>query len=565
MSHNDNYIDFESNCQYYNIGEFNFEDKNNFVIFNHNVRSFAKNFDELSVYLNDLNVVIDVLVLTETWFSDFNTCDIDGYNAFHTFRSDRRGGGVSIFVRETLKSRLLSEQSCVTDFLECCSVEISGSSSMGDVIVNGVYRPPNSCEPKFNDRIVEDLLSDSHNKKVIICGDLNIDIISPNVDAQNLMHTLSSFNFLPLITLPTRETDLGATCIDHIWYNGLNSYKSGIYKNHVTDHYTVFASIVLYIPETVKVVNFRDHCKDNIDKFKSEIHTLNELYFNCTNDMSVNDRTMLFNDALFSLYNNCCPVRSKQLSSKRITKPWLSNNLLICIRRKYMLFKRYKNNEVSFNEYNDYKNYVSREVKAAKRNFFKNRFDRCRGDLRRTWNNINYIMNGKRKKDSVSLSDNDGEIHNNPTTVSNMFCKYFSEIAEKIEKDIPQNNIDPLSYVNAHTPNSFYAFKCTSTEVNKLIMSLPNKKCNIDSIPTFILKLVADNLSLVICDLFNRSINEGMFPDCLKTANIVPIYKSSDPLLVQNYRPISLLHYLSKLFEKLMYVRMISLSLNMIY
>ena len=80
--------------------------------------------------------------------------------------------------------------------------------------------------------------------------------------------------------------------------------------------------------------------------------------------------------------------------------------------------------------------------------------------------------------------------------------------------------------------------------------------------PIFIFKKFINVLSSVICDLFNESIVEGSFPDCLKVARVIPVYKADDRCEVSNYRPISTLSVLSKLFERLMYKRLISFLNN---
>ena len=65
-----------------------------------------------------------------------------------------------------------------------------------------------------------------------------------------------------------------------------------------------------------------------------------------------------------------------------------------------------------------------------------------------------------------------------------------------------------------------------------------------------------DILSPVICNLVNQSLNTGIFPDSFKIAQIVPIFKRGDSRTPSNYRPISILPYLSKIFEKIIYFRL---------
>ena len=66
----------------------------------------------------------------------------------------------------------------------------------------------------------------------------------------------------------------------------------------------------------------------------------------------------------------------------------------------------------------------------------------------------------------------------------------------------------------------------------------------------------------VICTpltyICNLSLQEGVFPDELKIANVIPLFKNDDPELFNNYRPVSLLCTVSKLFEKIMYNRLLS-------
>ena len=69
--------------------------------------------------------------------------------------------------------------------------------------------------------------------------------------------------------------------------------------------------------------------------------------------------------------------------------------------------------------------------------------------------------------------------------------------------------------------------------------------------PASILKQCLDTYIDPLTYLINLSINQGIFPDELKIAKVLPIYKSDDKHLIQNYRPISVLPFFSKIFEKI--------------
>ena len=76
------------------------------------------------------------------------------------------------------------------------------------------------------------------------------------------------------------------------------------------------------------------------------------------------------------------------------------------------------------------------------------------------------------------------------------------------------------------------------------------------NISLFICKILAPLISITISMLYNNSLSEGIFPECFKTAKIIQISKSDDSNSTVNYRPISMLPFLSKIFEKLMCVRL---------
>ena len=94
-------------------------------------------------------------------------------------------------------------------------------------------------------------------------------------------------------------------------------------------------------------------------------------------------------------------------------------------------------------------------------------------------------------------------------------------------------------------------------EIEKVIKSLKvNKAIGPNSISPVILRNFKKELSELLCLIVKLSFSEGVFSDSLKRAIVIPVYKNEDPLNCNNYRPISLLSNISKVFEKLMYRRL---------
>ena len=97
----------------------------------------------------------------------------------------------------------------------------------------------------------------------------------------------------------------------------------------------------------------------------------------------------------------------------------------------------------------------------------------------------------------------------------------------------------------------------TCTEIIDIIVNLKNGAPGYDKISASILKFISEDIVHPLVYLCNLSLEQGVFPKELKLANVLPLYKSDDPLMFNNYRPVSLLCVLSKVFESIMYPRLI--------
>ena len=117
-------------------------------------------------------------------------------------------------------------------------------------------------------------------------------------------------------------------------------------------------------------------------------------------------------------------------------------------------------------------------------------------------------------------------------SIANTFNDFFSTIATKLSEKIVPANSSFDSYLKNHNPNSFYAQPVTEDEVSNYINSLETGKSNSpNSIPTNLLKIVSDIVSKPLAKIINESFYQGVFPDLLKIANVVPILKKVPNLM----------------------------------
>ena len=137
--------------------------------------------------------------------------------------------------------------------------------------------------------------------------------------------------------------------------------------------------------------------------------------------------------------------------------------------------------------------------------------------------------------------------------VNNFFCNIGSELASKFKDS---NNNDFKKYLGTPSQQSLFLRRVTEKEIVKEINNLTlNKSPGQDEFTPNFLKISAKRVVPVLCEIFNLSIKTGEYPDLLKVAKVLPIFKKGDPTLCSNYRPISVLSCINKILEKILYKR----------
>ena len=110
--------------------------------------------------------------------------------------------------------------------------------------------------------------------------------------------------------------------------------------------------------------------------------------------------------------------------------------------------------------------------------------------------------------------------------------------------------------------NSIFLPDVTIEEINEIIASLKNGAAGWDEFTPQIIKEIRSLISFPLVHICNLSLQEGIFPEELKIPNVLPLFKAYDPCVFDNYRPVSLLCVLSKVYEKVMYNRYIAFLEN---
>ena len=159
--------------------------------------------------------------------------------------------------------------------------------------------------------------------------------------------------------------------------------------------------------------------------------------------------------------------------------------------------------------------------------------------------------------DSPTIISLKGQTVTDPQTIANTFNSFFCSVAAEVQSEVPFSYKTFSEYLPPPNQESFFISPCTKEEIIEIILGFKQKKlAGPNSIPTKILRLLTDDISEHFSIIFNTSLATGIFPEKLKVAKVIPIHKKDSKLECSNYRPISLLSNIDKIFEKLMHNRL---------
>ena len=162
-------------------------------------------------------------------------------------------------------------------------------------------------------------------------------------------------------------------------------------------------------------------------------------------------------------------------------------------------------------------------------------------------------MNRPTKGINVNILKNESGIISDKKLTAENFNEHFIKLGPDLARDIPSTTLNPCTCVNQST--SKFNFKHISAgQVAAAIRDIPSKKASgLDKIPCNVIKGVAGIISESLSIIFNKSLISGIFPDDIKSARVAPIFKSGERSDANNYRPISVLSVLTKIFEKIVF------------
>jgi hypothetical protein len=430
-----------------------------------------------------------------------------------------------------------------------------------NIIVAVIYRAPNREINSFNEKLNDVLnIIKNENKICYLLGDYNINLFNSDSHAQtsDFLDICFSNNFLPLINKPTRITKYSATLIDNIFTNDVinSSISHGIFLADISDHFPIFAINKKFKQNEKTISKKRILSNNNLQRFHD---ALQQYDFNHILELSdVNTAMNSFHNEFCELYYKCFPLITVKRKYSN-NKPWLTEGLKQSIKRKNILYKRflkYRNSETE-NDYKLYRNKVQHLLRVAERKHYHDIISYNKNNLKKTWSVMKSIINKKQitKRPEFFLYNN--RKITNKSDIANRFNDYFVNIGSSLARKIPDCNKSAMSFLS-ETYNKILFLNPVSR--NELIITIKQLKVNSasgwDDIPAKVLQVNHLNLLDPLLHIVNLSLNQGIFPDLLKIAKVIPLYKGNELCHFTNYRPISILNAFSKIFERVFYNRL---------
>jgi hypothetical protein len=502
-----------------------------------------------------INRNINVLALSETWLST-DTCSSTlnsltpvNFTLTHLPRPVKTGGGLAFIYHSSLK---VSNLPCPTfTSFECQSICITLPST--SLTILNIYRPPSSSKTAFLSEfstLLENVISLP--SELLITGDFNFHLDTPVPPCDTPFLTLlDCFSLTQHVSFPTHSS--GHTLDLLITRSSSNLISTVTFTDPgLSDHLAILTS--LSVPSNTRPPRItktaRPFHKIDTALFSSDI-TSSSLYTSPATTLE--NYVSQFNSTLSALLDKHAPEKTISCSS-RAPKPFINKEILQekAKRSKLETIFRRTRSPHDQNIFKIQSRLVAKLITSARRTYFKSVIANIAHKPHKLWSTMNSLLS-RTAPPTLPSSHN-----TSPSKLASSFLSYFSEKITKLSSSFPTS---PPTYTEPTPPTAPPCLSdflpASNEEVRNAILSSSNATCQLDIIPTTLLKSCLDSLLYPITTLINLAISEGTFPTQFKHAVIYPkLKKHSLPSEdLSSYRPISNLNFISKILERIIHNR----------
>ena len=519
-----------------------------------NVNSIRNKFNSLKTIVTPF---VDVLCEAETKLdSSFSTAQFKLQGFSQPFRLDksRTSGGLLTYVRSTIPSRALTN--CpISDNIQCIPIELN--MKIGNWLLLSCYRPPSQKLSFFLDKI--SFLLDFYAciySNILILGDLNDTIYGSEIAEFTNVHSLTS-----LILTPTCFKSKEGRCIDLILTNKQNCvHTSGTFDTDISDFhhlvFTVLKSQANRLPP--KKITYRCYKKFSVDSFRTELNHF--ISISQSGDFAA------LSSAFEKALDKHAPRKTRFVRGNE--QPHMTGNLHKAIMKRTRLKQRATKSgcTTDLQAYKKQRNLVVSLNRKEKKLFFQKAGNPKVKNGKSFWKVFKPFFSKKNLElDGRIFLREDDSIVTEEKSICNIFNRYFVNIAKTLPIQ-PNEDFSSLDEVfehyrqhrsvqkirnQQHSEDLFELKHVNPSEVKDVVLKLDPQKATSGAIPTDIFQQSVDDYLNPLTDCINCCFLDGVFPSELSLAEITPVFKNKDRLNKVNYRPISLLPVVPKVYENI--------------
>ena len=459
----------------------------------------------------------DLAIFTETWLGTSETDDtcINGlvpcnYRILRADRTDgRQGGGLALIHKKSLDIRCIDHMKYDQFESMLCTMLMKDSTTLICVI----YRPPPSIQNDLTTPTFliewENFLSQhvTTNAELLIIGDLKLHLDKcENPHTRNFNHILGCNGLQQHVNEATHYMghilDVIISRDTSVTITNTEVQDIGLCDNYgklTRDHYAIICTLEYpHVPESSRqLVSYRNFRSIDVINLRHDIRS--SAILNDTNG-TVDELTDRYINGLSSVIDIHAPLQQKYVTI-RPHAPWYTDKLREEKRKRRKLERiwRHRKLEADRQKYRKQCVTVAHELVSAKTTFYTKKITECNGNSKSLYKITEKLLVNQHQQ---TLPTHQCEI-----TLANAFSDFFEDKISNIRKDL---DIIENETEHALTQSEFKDLRPTSSdEIRSIIMSYANKSCELDPIPTWLLKQCLSELLPLITTIMNLSLSSG--------------------------------------------------------
>ena len=488
---------------------------------------------------------LDLLLVTESWLKNKDRDNIwlesqefskGSYTSVNVpRRGQKRGGGMLLISKRTIKCKLL--EIVKHDLYEGAIWKVMTGSK--ELTLFAIYHPPQptGSNGPFIDHILDktsSLLKDFQN--IIVMGDFNIQVNDfTDADATYLLDAMSALNLTQMVN---KSTHRQGNILDLLFISEDSQINITQLKvtDMLSDHKFVLAQLNVGKPKIKRQEMLVRKIDDSL--FKDANQDFNDSKI--LSQETLEDCLQCFNAESSRIMDKYFPIKAVKPTNK-MRVPWFnktSRDQRKIVRNRERCWLKYSDDH-HWTAYKRERNRYLNIIKYNKKQVYSGQIQNVKGDVKKLYQ-VMHGLSGQCTREEFPPGSDD--------TLIEEFADFFLHKIEKIRDQF--GNFPIYEPLERDIPKLRRFRPLTKAETMSLIYSMKAKSCELDILPTRILKEILPSCIDSIVKIINLSLESG-FAREWKTAIVRPLLKKlGADLIYKNFRPVSNLSFLSKLVEK---------------